>query len=176
MELKDILHKRRSTRKFSDRIVEQQVIEQLFEATLAAPSSRNSHSTHLLAIRDKEIISKMASMRDYGSAFIKAAPLFILVMGDREATDLWEVNCSISATIMQLAATDLGLCSCWVHVDKRPQLKAEPEGLVAEDHLRSLVEIPASYGILCGIAIGYSDFEPAPLPPFDRDSHCSIVG
>lgn len=175
MELKDILLTRRSIRKFNDQPIDNATIQELFEATLKAPSSRNSHSTHLLAIRDKAIIEQLASMRDYGSSFIKDAPLLILIMGDKEATDLWEVNCSISATIMQLAATDLGLSSCWVHIDGRPHLKDEPNGKTAEQHLREIVEIPQSYGILCAIAIGYSDFHPADLPPFDSQSHCSII-
>ncbi len=176
MQLKDILLTRRSIRKFSDRAIDEATINELFEATLRAPSSRNSHSTHLLAIRDKAIIEQLASMRDYGSAFVKGAPLFVLIMGDKSATDLWEVNCSISATIMQLAATDLGLSSCWVHIDGRPHLKGEPNGKTAEEYLRKIVNIPATHGILCGIAIGYSDFCPADLPPFDTQAHCSILG
>lgn len=176
MELKDILQKRRSTRKFTDRTIEPDVVKELIEATFTAPSSRNSHSTHLMAIADKAVIEKIATMRDYGSAFVKGAPLFVLVMGDKTATDMWEVNCSISATIMQLAATDLGLCSCWVHIDQRPQKQAEREGKMAEELVRELVDIPDHFGVLCGIAIGYSDFAPAPLPPFDKESHYTFVG
>ncbi|MFR9504073.1 MAG: nitroreductase family protein [Rikenellaceae bacterium] len=176
MELKDILSSRRSVRKFNDTIVEQSTIDELVAATLTAPSSRNSHSTHLMVIRDRAIIEQMATMRDYGSAFIKGAPIFILVMGDREATDLWEVNCSISASYMQIAATDLGLSSCWVHIDGRPHLKDDPAGLSAEDVVRGLVEIPSTYGVLCGIALGYSDFHPAALPPFDALSRVTVIG
>ncbi|MFI3280826.1 MAG: nitroreductase family protein [Rikenellaceae bacterium] len=175
MEFKEIVKKRRSIRKYSDKQVEQSTIDALLEVTLQAPSSRNSHSTHFMVIRNREIIEKMAQMRDYGSAFVKRAPIFILVMGDKEATDLWEVNCSISATMMQLSATDLGLSTCWVHVDGRPQLKEQPQGATAEEHLRSLVEIPANFGVLCGIAVGYSDFEPAALPEFDAAAHISTV-
>ncbi len=175
MELKEILTKRRSIRKYSPQEVEPSVIEQLMEATLRAPSSRNSHSTHLLVVRNRETIESLATMRDYGSAFIKDAPVVILVMGDKEATDLWEVNCSISATVLQLSATDLGLASCWVHVEGRPRLKAEPQGASAEDHVRSLVEIPPHFGVLCAVAVGYSDFVPADLPPFDAAEHWAVV-
>ena len=34
----------------------------------------------------------MAEMRDYGSAFMKNAPLAILFMGDQSVTDKWLVN------------------------------------------------------------------------------------
>lgn len=175
MELKDIVATRRSIRKFSDKVVEQEVVDSLVATTLKAPSSRNSRSTHLLIISNRETITSISDMRDYGSSFIKGAPLFILVMGDKEATDLWEVNCAISATTMQLAATDLGLSSCWVHVDGRPHRKDEPQGTTAEQFIRNTLEIPESFGILCGIAVGYSDFVPAALPPFDTAAHVKVV-
>ncbi len=175
MHLQDILDKRRSIRKFLDKEVDSTTIEALCKAALKAPSSRNSHSTHLLVIDRHDIIEQAATMRDYGSGFIKGAPLFILVMGDKSATDLWEVNCAITATTLQLAATDLGLASCWVHIDGRAQLKENPEGTSAEEYLRSLVDIPTTFGVLCGIAVGYSDFEPAALPPFDAASHIETL-
>ncbi|MFI3279453.1 MAG: nitroreductase family protein [Rikenellaceae bacterium] len=175
MEFKEILIKRRSIRKYSERQVEAEVINKLCAATLAAPSSRNSHSTHLLVVRNGETIEKMASMRDYGSGFIKGAPTVILVMGDKSVTDLWQVNCSISATTMLLSATDLGLSACWVHVEGRPHLKDEPEGVSAEEYLRTLVDIPENFGVLCAVAVGYSDFVPGELPPFDSASHIKIV-
>ncbi len=175
MEFKELLSTRRSIRKYSDKHVEQSVIDNLVAATLSAPSSRNSHSTHLLIVRNREIIERMSQMRDYGSAFIKGAPVVILVMGDTKATDLWQVNCSISATTMLMAATDLGLASCWVHVEGRPHLKDQPEGKSAEDIIRTLVEIPSTFGILCCVAIGYSDFTPANLPPFDAAAHVRVI-
>ncbi len=170
MELKEILHKRRSIRKFNDREVEEQVIDRVLESTLQAPSSRNSRSTHFIVVRDKETIATIASMRDYGSAFVKSAPVFILIAGDTSATDLWQVNCSISATIMQLACVNESLSSCWVHIENRPQKQAEPEGALAIERIREVVDIPENLDVLCGIAIGYSDFEPAALPEFDKAS------
>ncbi len=170
MELKDILAKRRSIRKFNDKEVSPETIDALLDAALQAPSSRNSHSTHFIVVRDKASIERLSTMRDYGAGFVKAAPVFILVAGDTSATDLWQVNCSISATILQLACTDLGLSSCWVHVENRAQKQADPDGAKAIELVREVVDIPAGLDILCGIALGYSDFEPAALPEFDKSS------
>ncbi len=175
MEFSKVVTERRSVRKYSDKEVEKSVIDSLIELTLKAPSSRNSHSSHFIVVRNREIIEAIADMRDYGSAFVKNAPVFIIIAGDKDATDLWDVNCAISATMMQLAATDLGLSSCWVHIDGRPHRKDEPEGRTAEDVVRSLVEIPANYGVMCGIALGYSDFTPADLPEFDKAAHVRII-
>lgn len=167
MDFKQLAAARRSIRKFSSRKVEREVAEELMLTTLTAPSSRNSHSTRLVAIDNPEHISRIAQMRDYGSAFVAGAPLVILVMGDRTLTDLWLDNAAISATYLMLATADKGLGSCWVHVNGRPRVKAAPEEGTAEEYLREFLPIPEECSVLCAVAIGYPDYEPKPLPEFD---------
>lgn len=170
MELKQILSQRRSTRKFTDREVAPETIRRLLDATLSAPSSRNSRSTRIIVVENRDTIAAMAQMRDYGSAFLKNAPLAFVIAGDTSATDLWRENGAISATILQLACVDEGLASCWVQVDGRPRIQNEPEAAMASDYLRTLLPMPQSWEPLCVIAAGYSDFRPADLPPFDREA------
>jgi nitroreductase len=93
---------------------------------------------------------------------MKDCPMAIMVAGDESVTDLWVDNCSISATILQLAVTDAGLGSCWVHINGRPKLKAEPEGKSAEEYLREFLPIPAEWRPLCFIALGYPAQEVKP--------------
>ncbi|MBR6815405.1 MAG: nitroreductase family protein [Alistipes sp.] len=169
MELKKILDVRRSTRKFLEQPIEQQKLERVCQMALQAPSSRNSRSTRLMVVTDKEKLEALAKMRDYGSAFMKNATAAIIVMGDKQASDLWLTNCVISATILQLAIVDESLASCWVQIDGRPVLQAEPDGKLAEDYVRDLLDIPSKYGLLCAIALGYSDFQPASLPPYEGE-------
>ena len=73
MELKDILTKRRSVRKFSDKPVEVEKLQRVVERTLTAPSSRNSRSTRLWITQDKALLEHISKMRDYGAAFVKGA-------------------------------------------------------------------------------------------------------
>lgn len=167
MEYKEILAKRRSVRKFSDRAVSRETVDRLLAAALSAPSSRNSRSTRLLVVDDPKLVARMAEMRDYGSGFMKNVPLAVVVLGDTERSDLWQVNASISATLLQLACVDEGLASCWVHVEGRPRRKDAPDGSTAADYLREFLPIPAGCEPLCAIALGYSDFVPAPLPEAD---------
>ena len=114
MEFKEILRRRRSVRKYLSRPVEREVLDTVLREALAAPSSRNSHSTHLRVVTDPETFARIARMRDYGSAFLEHAPAVVLVEGDRTATDLWRENAAITATALLFAATDAGLASCWV--------------------------------------------------------------
>ena len=169
MELKQILNSRRSVRKFLAGKVEKEKLQRIVDMALQAPSSRNSRSTRLVVVEDSALLEKMSQMRDYGSAFMKDAQAAIVVMGDKNATDLWLDNCAITATILQLAVVDEGLASCWVHINDRPCLKDVPEGAKADDYLRELLGISDNYGILCAVALGYSDFEPKPLPPYEGE-------
>ena len=169
MEFKEIISRRRSTRKFLATTVEREKLQRILDAALVAPTSRNTRSTRFFVVQDKATLERMSQMRDYGSAFMKDAAAAIVVAGDRQTSDLWIDNCAIAATTIQLAVVDEGLASCWVHVNDRPCLKDEPEGAKADDYLRSLLGIPAHYGILCAVALGYSDYEPKPLPEYEGE-------
>ena len=167
MEFKELIAQRRSIRKFSDRPVPREVVDRLLAEALTAPSARNTRTTRFLVVDDPALVARMADMRDYGSAFLKGAPLAILVLGETSESDLWRENAAISATVLQLACVDEGLGSCWVHIHGRPRRKEAPEGEKAADYLRSFLPIPDSCEPLCAVAVGYSDFHPAPLPPHD---------
>ncbi len=171
MEFRELVRARRSVRKFEDREVESEVLDRLIEATMTAPSSRNSRSTKLLVVQDREKINSLASMRDYGTSFISSAPLVIIVAGDRTLSDTWEINASISATILQLACANEGLGSCWGHIVGRPHKQNEPDGVTAAQYVRGVVSIPSEYELLCAVAIGYPAKLPGELPEFDaKDS------
>lgn len=167
MEFQQVIDSRRSVRKFNDIPVPREVIDRLVRTTLTAPSSRNCRSTRLLVVDDADTVHRMADMRDYGSGFLKGAPLAVIVMGDTSKSDMWSVNAAISATLLQLACVDAGLQSCWVQIDGRPRLKNAPEGEQAADYLRTFLPLLEGCAPLCAIAIGYSDFHPAALPPLD---------
>ena len=170
MEFKQVLTKRRSVRKFSPTVPSREVLLDIVKDALTAPSSRNMHTTRFLIVDDRETLDKIAGMRDYGSSFVAGAPAAIVVLGDTTKTDLWRENCAISATMLQLSIVNHGLASCWVHVADRPRVHAEPDSERAETFLRSFIDIPEDWKVECVIALGYSDFEPKPLPEWDSES------
>lgn len=162
MTLSEILFRRRSVRKFTDRKVDRQTIDKILEAALTAPSSKNTRSTRFMVVDDPTMLERISQMRDSGSAFVKNAPMAVIVLGDTALTDLWVDNCAISATILQLAAEEQGLGSCWVHVNGRPRKKDAPDMGTAAEYLRKLLPIPASWNPLCVVALGYAADYPAP--------------
>lgn len=168
MDFKEVVAKRRSIRKYIDKPISKAVVERLLDTALAAPSARNTRSTKFMVIENRDVIAKLALMRDSGSAFMVSAPLVIIVLGEIGKSDLWRENAAISATVLQLACVDEGLGSCWVHINGRPRKKEAPQAETAMDWVRSFIAIPDGCEALCAVSIGYSDFSPADLPPFDK--------
>lgn len=170
MEFKSVLAKRRSVRKFLPTVPSRELLLDIVRDALTAPSSRNMHTTRFMIVDDRETIDKLAALRDYGSGFMTEATAAIIVMGDTTKTDLWRENCAISATMLQLSIVDHGLSSCWVHVADRPRVHAEPDSERAETYMRTFIDIPKDWAVECVIALGYSDFEPKPLPEWDAEA------
>ena len=157
MDFLEVIEKRHSVRKYSDRPVEKEVLDAIVKVAQTAPSSRNSKSSAFMIVEDRDTLDALSQMRDYGSALLSGAQAAIVVMGDESKTDLWVDNCAISATIIQLAVTAMELVSCWVHVNGRPCLKAEPEGRKAEEYVSELLGIKDGLRPYCVIAIGYPE-------------------
>lgn len=160
-----MLAARHSVRKFEDREVPREIIDEILEEAQLAPSSKNTKSSAFMVVEDPDTIAAISEMRESGSTFVKGAPAVIVVLGDKTKTDLWEVNCSISTTYILLSAVEHGLGSCWVQVGGRPRSKyaADPDPAVraehpqgsAEDYVRELLGIKPEFGILCVVALGY---------------------
>ena len=155
MDFLQVIEKRHSVRKYSDRPVEKEVLDAIVKVAQTAPSSRNSKSSAFMIVEDRDTLDALAQMRDYGSALLNGAQAAIVVMGDETKTDLWVDNCAISATFVQLAVTAMDLVSCWVHCNGRPRLKDEPDSPKAEDYVRELLGIKEGLRPYCVVAIGY---------------------
>ena len=157
MDFLEVIEKRKSVRKYSDRPVERELLDAIVRIAQTAPSSRNSKSSAFMIVEDRDMLDALSQMRDYGSALISGAQAAIVVMGDETKTDLWVDNCAISATFIQLAVTAMDLVSCWVHCNGRPCKKDVPEGAKAEDYVRDLLGLKEGLRPYCVIAIGYPE-------------------
>lgn len=155
MEFSKVIAARHSVRRFQAKAVDREVIDAILDQTATAPSSKNSKSSAFMVIDDRDTLLALSEMRSSGSGLLKDAACAIVVLGDTTKTDLWIENASISATYIQLAATNLGLGSCWVHVNGRPRDKYDPSKGWAEDYVRELLALKDGYRPLCIVALGY---------------------
>ena len=155
-----LIEKRRSIRKFKPVPVETEKVDKLMEAALRAMSSRGINPWRFIVVDRPELIQQLATARPSGSTFLKGAPLAIVVLADPEKTDVWVEDTAIATTFLHLAATDLGLGSCWVQVRNRHH----DDTTTAEAFIRNLLGIPDSLKVTAMLAVGYPDQKKAPHP------------
>ncbi|MFH0780830.1 MAG: nitroreductase family protein [Pseudomonadota bacterium] len=151
----DLLKKRRSIRLFTEQPVEKEKIDLLVEAMLRSPSSRGLNPWEFVVVSDRQLVNDLAKAKAHGSSFLKNGPLAIVVCGDPDRCDVWIEDCSIAALVIHLAATDLGLGSCWIQIRERPH----DETMSAEEYVKKLLGIKENLKIEAIIAIGYSQEE-----------------
>ena len=118
MEFNTVLQRRYSCRAFFPKPVEQEKVDRILEAGRIAPTAVNKQPVHVWAVSNPETLEaiKGVTRSNYG------APL-LLVVGCRPA-DAWvrrydgkngaEVDASIVATYLMLAAENEGLATLWV--------------------------------------------------------------
>lgn len=157
--LSELLHRRRSIRKYKDTAISPDLVSELMKAALMAPSSKRSTPWEFVLVEDKETLIKLSNARKSGSAFVDKAPLVIVMIADTEKTDVWVEDASIAAAYLQLQAEELGLGSCWVQVRSRQTADGED----TDAYIRRLLNIPEKYGVLCMIAVGVKDEEKKPF-------------
>lgn len=148
----DLLRQRRSIRRFQERIVEKEKIDLLVEAALRAPSSRGHNPWHFVVVSDLDLIRRLARAKAHGSAFLKDAPLAVVVCADEQQSDVWVEDAAIAAIFLHLAAADMGLGSCWIQIRKRMH---DPQQS-AEDYVARLLDLPPTLKVAAMIAIGYA--------------------
>ncbi|MBO5894210.1 MAG: nitroreductase family protein [Alistipes sp.] len=176
MDFKEVVKKRRSTRRYTGQPVEKEKLQRAMELALRAPSSKNTRSTRLMAVTDLKRVHELGKLRDWGSSLLEEAGAAIVVLGDEAASPMWETNAAIMATLLQLALVDEGLATCWVHVGDYLTLKDVPDSQRSEDYVKELLpEIPSDYRVLCVISIGYADYTPKPLPEYEGPERMLFV-
>jgi len=154
----DLLKRRRSIRKFKPTPINPEKIERLVKAALLAPSSRNRCPWEFIVVDARVLLDKLSMAREHGSAFLKGAPLCIVVLGDEKLSDVWIEDTSIAAVFIQLMAEAIGLGSCWIQVRNR----MHNADTTAEEYMRKTLNIPSNKRVESIIALGYPDECKAP--------------
>ncbi len=171
----DIILKRRSTRKYKDEQISEELLEAIIEAGRYAPSGGNNQTCHFIVIQNKPLLLELTALvqerlaameiepdmydgliraikmcRKGGYDFIYNAPTLVVVANRRGYTNAM-ADSAVALENMLLAATDLGVGSCWIN-----QLKWLTDD---EKILKVLYDIGLEEGeLVCGSAsLGYPD-------------------
>lgn len=154
MELFEAIKKRRSVRRFEpQKEVARGLVEKLLEAAVEAPSAGNLQVWRFWVVSNKELKEKLAQAAYYQD-FVALAPVVIVVgadldqafrgYGERGKNVYALQDTAAAAENILLAASDLGLGSCWVGAfDER----AVSEVLGLPPSIRPLAILPIGYPV-----------------------------
>jgi len=140
--------KRHSGRAFSNRPVSDEQLNSILEAGRWAPSCSNTQAWNFVVLRDSEILEKAHAFFSRGNAYVKAAPVMILIVAKEEdgcsshGLPYFMMDVGLALQNMLLQAVHLGLMG-------------HPTVGWDEDGLKNLTGIPDDYRIVTVMFIGY---------------------
>jgi nitroreductase len=150
------LFARRSVRAFTGEPVSDDLVTDLLEAAMAAPSARGADPWHFIVVRDPALLTAIAELLPYGKMLPRAG-LGILVSGDlmaanRQSESYLLQDCSAAMENLLLAAGLLDLGAVWLGVHPTPE---------RIDGIRRLCSLPETIVPVGMAAVGH----PAQRPP-----------
>lgn len=162
MDFLDIVHTRRSIRKFTDEPVSPGDVDTLLHAAMVSPTATNSQSWRFVVIDDKNLLKEIPKIHPYATP-AAGAPLAILVCGDVEAghaPECWPQDGAAAIQTMLLTARSLNLGSVWSAI--HPFVERE-------DAFIKLFGLPGTVRPLGLVILGH------PAQPFTREDRYDDV-
>ncbi len=146
---------RSSVRSYTSQKVEDELVEKLLRAGLAAPTAGNRQPWELLVVTDRDILDAFATIIP-GAHMAAKAQLAIVVAGTPTKAlmpEYWVQDCSAVTENILLAAHGFGLGAVWCG--------AYPEnGSGRVEAMSRLLNIPEGTYALSIVVLGYPDSEP----------------
>ncbi|MBN2302056.1 MAG: nitroreductase family protein [Lentisphaerae bacterium] len=146
---------RRSIREYKNREVPDNMIKDILEAGMAAPSAVTKDPWHFIVVRNKNMLGQIANGLPNGQMLRKAG-VGVVVCGDmNKAHDSQESymiqDCSAAIENILLAASMLGLGACWLGVHPRRE---------RINHIRGLFSLHDNIVPVSVISIGWPNSIP----------------
>lgn len=155
MDVFEVMKWRRSVREFAPRKVEREKILQILEMARIAPSSSNRQAWHFVVVDEPALIEQIPKQVALGGTiavtWLRNAPCVVVGCYTKALThyaaELFDhknylVDVSIAMTHICLAATALGIGSCFI-------------GWFNTRKLKKLLALPGKYKIAVLLALGY---------------------
>lgn len=156
---------RTSIRQYKDRPVEQEKVDIMLKAAMAAPTAVNLQPWHFIVITDKATIGLLSGKQPTN------APLLIAVCGDTDKTtmpdgnvklpDFWVQDVSAATENLLLAAHALGLGAVWTGVFPAMDRVAE---------VANVLNCPKNIVPVAVVRVGYPDEAPQPKDKFKEEN------
>jgi nitroreductase len=116
MENLELLKYRRSVRSFNSKRIPWADLEAIIDAARFSPTARNVQPWEFVVITDKHKLAELAKLAENGRFIAQAAACIAVFCFDTKY--YLEDGCAATCNIL-LAATTLGIGSCWIAGDKK---------------------------------------------------------
>lgn len=167
MNFMDLAKKRFSVRKYSDRQVEKDKLDQVLEAVLVAPTAKNQQPQKIYVLQSKESLAKLDELTHcrYGAQTV-------LLFAYNEDEDWKNPNeagvhsgvqdVSIAATHVMLRATELDLDTTWCN-------------MFANSKLEETFKLPKNEKSVLIMPIGYKAEDSVPAPMHEQTKSLDTI-
>ena len=163
-EVMNAILTRRSTRKFADQPIPEEILQDIVKAALHAPSGMGKQTWQFTVITNKEVISRLADAigKELGREGYDIYKPAALLMASNVAGGIWtkEDNACALENVF-LAAHSYGVGSVWINqmqnINDRPAIRAILDEL----------GVPADHVVTGMAALGYAAPD-APKVPMER--------
>ena len=146
MEFKALVKERRSCRSFETSPISEEQLTAILDAGRWAPNPLNLQPWEFIAITDKGVLKKIASLVPNGP-FIETCACCLGVIC-KDTKYYLEDGCAATENIL-IMASDLGLGACWVAGDKKPYCW----------EIMQMLKVPEEFKLISLIALGFSKKE-----------------
>jgi nitroreductase len=156
----DFIFRRRSVRKFTQQLVEEDKIRAILEAAMAAPSSGNRRPWYFVVVQDRGLLIQMAEAHPNGK-MLAEAPLALVACAQEDLSPgAWVQDCSAALENIFLAAPALELGGVWLGVWPR---------IERVQAISKILDLPENLAPLGIAALGYPRETPPPRTQFDEN-------
>ncbi len=149
MDALKALKERHSIRKYRDKAVPKETIEDIIDCGRLAATARNEQPWEFVVVTGIGMRREIADIAEYGK-FISQASVCVAVFC-RDGKYYLEDGAAATQNIL-VASVAHGLGTCWVAGDKKPYA----------DRIRELLGVPGGYKLVSLIALGYPAETPSP--------------
>jgi len=144
----DAIFDRSSIRRFDDREVEEEKIDKILRAGMAAPSGGNQQPWEFMVVRDKETIMRLSQSSPYAGSAANATVVIVPCFRSQGLIypELIEMDMSACVENMLVEITALGLGGVWLSIAPyKDRMRNADEILGIGDRLKSFALIPVGY-------------------------------
>ena len=151
MTVIESIRKRYSCRAYQDKGVEQEKLDEIFEAARLAPSAKNFQDWRFVVVTDKATRHQLAKAAS-NQMFLENAGVVIVACSNMDyvmrcGQAIGPIDVAIALEHIALQAAQLELATCWI-------------GSFYPEKVRAILGIPADIAVIELMAVGYPADEP----------------